>query len=112
MTRRSAAAQGLALGIAAAALWWLAHNTATTLDQNGISLGFGFLKQPANFDIGDAAIAYAPSDSFVRAILVGLANTARVSALGWIFATALGFLLGILRLSPTPAVRGVARAFV
>ena len=112
MTRRSAAAQGLALGLAAAVLWWLARNTATTLDQNGISLGFGFLKQPANFDIGDAAIAYAPSDSFVRAILVGLANTARVSVLGWIFATALGFVLGILRLSPTPAVRGVARAFV
>ena len=112
MTRRSAAAQGLALGLAAAALWWLARNTATTLDQNGISLGFGFLKQPANFDIGDAAIAYSPSDSFVRAILVGLANTARVSVLGWIFATALGFVLGILRLSPTPAVRGVARAFV
>ena len=112
MTRRSAAAQGLALGLAAAALWWLARNTATTLDQNGISLGFGFLRQPASFDIGDAAIAYSPSDSFLRAILVGLANTARVSVLGWIFATALGFVLGILRLSPTPAVRGVARSFV
>ena len=112
MTRRSAAAQGLALGVAAAALWWLANNTANTLDQNGISLGFGFLRQPANFEIGDAPIAYSPADSFVRAILVGLANTARVSVLGWVLATALGFLLGVLRLSHTPAVRGVARAVV
>jgi len=110
--RGSAAAQGLALGVAAAALWWLGSNAAATLDQNGISLGFGFLKQPANFEIGDAAIAYSPADTFVRAIVVGLVNTARVSVLGWIFATALGFVLGILRLSTTPAVRGVARAIV
>jgi general L-amino acid transport system permease protein len=110
--RRSAAAQALALGIAAAALWWLGNNTTTTLRDQGISLGFGFLQQPANFEIGDAPIAYSPSDSFVRAILVGLANTARVSALGWIFATALGFALGIMRLSTNPAVRGAARGVV
>jgi len=109
---RSAAAQGLALGVAAAALWWLGNNTTATLRDNGISLGFGFLQQPANFEIGDAPIAYSPSDSFVRAILVGLANTARVSALGWIFATALGFVLGIMRLSLNPTVRGAARGIV
>jgi general L-amino acid transport system permease protein len=110
--QRSVAAQGIALGLAAAALWWLGSNTANTLDQHGISLGFGFLRQPANFEIGDAPIAYSPSDTFVRAILVGLANTARVSVLGWIFAIALGFVLGILRLASNPAVRGVARAVV
>jgi His/Glu/Gln/Arg/opine family amino acid ABC transporter permease subunit len=91
---------------------WLARNTAVTLDQHGISLGFGFLRQPANFEIGDAPIAYSPSDTFVRAIVVGLANTARVSVLGWIFAVTLGFVLGVLRLAPNPAVRGVARAAV
>ena len=71
-----------------------------------------FCRQPANFEIGDAPIAYSPADSFVRAILVGLANTARVSVLGWILAIALGFVLGVLRLATNPAVRGVARAFV
>lgn len=112
MKQRSVAAQGLTLGVAAALLWWLGGNTAITLDQHGIPLGFGFLRQPANFDIGDAVISYSPSDSFVRAILVGLANTARVSVLGWIFATLLGFLLGIMRLATTPVVRGVARSIV
>ena len=112
MRQRSVAAQGIALGLAAAALWWLGSNTANTLGQHGISLGFGFLRQPANFEIGDAPVAYSPSDTFARAILVGLANTARVSVLGWIFAIALGFVLGILRLASNPAVRGVARAVV
>ena len=112
MKTRSAAVQGLALGIGAALLWWLGRNTAITLDQHGISLGFAFLKQPANFEIGDAPIPYSPTDSFVRAILVGLANTARVSVLGWILAIALGFVLGVMRLAENPAVRGVARGFV
>lgn len=112
MRQRSVAAQGLALGVAAALLWWLANNTVHTLGQHGIPLGFGFLRQPANFDIGDAVMAYSPSDSFLRAIVVGLANTARVSALGWVFATLLGFVLGVMRLSTTPAVRGVSRGFV
>ena len=112
MRQRTVAAQGLALGVAAALLWWLANNTVHTLGQNGISLGFGFLRQPANFDIGDSIVAYSSSDSFLRAILVGLANTARVSALGWVFATLLGFLLGVMRLSTTPAVRAVSRGFV
>lgn len=112
MRQRSVAAQGIALGLAAAALWWLGSNTANTLGQHGISLGFGFLRQPANFEIGDAPVAYSPSDTFARAILVGLANTARVSVLGWIFAIALGFVLGILRLASNPAVRGVVRAIV
>jgi len=110
--RRQSVVQAVALGVTAAALWWLGHNTANTLDQHGISLGFGFLRQPANFEIGDAPIAYSPADTFVRAILVGLANTARVSVLGWILAIALGFVLGILRLATNPAVRGVARGIV
>ena len=112
MRRQSAAAQGIALGVTAIVLWWFARNTAATLDQHGISLGFGFLKQPANFEIGDAPIAYSPSDSFLRAILVGLANTARVSVLGWIFAVSLGFVIGVMRLAPNPVVRGVMRAIV
>ena len=112
MRRRSVAAQGIALGVTAIIVWWLARNTTATLDQHGISLGFGFLRQPANFEIGDAPIAYSPADSFVRAILVGLANTARVSVLGWVFAVLLGFVLGVLRLAPNPAVRGVARTVV
>ena len=112
MRRQAVAAQGIALGVTAIILWWLASNTATTLDRHGISLGFGFLRQPANFEIGDAPIDYSPSDSFVRAILVGLANTARVSVLGWIFAVSLGFVIGVLRLAPNAAVRGLARAVV
>jgi general L-amino acid transport system permease protein len=110
--RRADLAQALGLGVAAALLWWISHNTISSLEARGISLGFGFLRQPANFAIGDAPLRYGPEDSFARAILVGLANTARVSILGWILAIVFGFALGIMRLATNPPLRGLARVIV
>jgi len=110
---RATVAQALALGAAAAVLWWLARNTETNLEQHGLSLGFGFLRQSANFEIGDTSgIPFSPQDSFGRAILIGLANTARVSVIGWVLSIVIGFALGILRLSSNPAWRGLVRAGV
>jgi general L-amino acid transport system permease protein len=110
---RGAALQGLALGVTAAVLWWLARNTAASLDRHGASLGFGFLSQPANFEIGDTSwLRFSPENSVARAIAVGLLNTARVSALGCVLAIALGFVMGILRLSRNPALSGLVLAVV
>jgi general L-amino acid transport system permease protein len=110
---RAALGQALALGVAAVMLWWLARNTQTNLEQHGLSLGFGFLRQPANFEIGDTSgIPFSPEDSFARAILIGLANTARVSVIGWVLSLLVGFALGMLRLSNNPAWRGMVRAGV
>jgi general L-amino acid transport system permease protein len=105
--------QAVGLGTMAAAIWWLARNTQSNLEQRGLSLGFGFLKNPANFDIGDTAgIPFNPADSFGRAILVGLVNTARVAVVGCVLSIVFGFVLGVLRLSKNAALRGVVRAAV
>jgi general L-amino acid transport system permease protein len=110
---RAVVLQGLALGVTAAILWWLGRNTVMTLQQHGISLGFGFLQQPANFQIGDTWwLNFSPENSFGRAILVGLVNTAQVSVIGCVLAVFLGFVLGVLRLSHNPALSGLMRAFV
>ena len=110
---RAAALQGLALGATAAVLWWLARNTAASLDRHGATLGFGFLRDPANFEIGDTTwLRFSPENSVARAIAVGLLNTARVSALGCVLAVALGFVVGVLRLSRNPALSGLMRAGV
>jgi general L-amino acid transport system permease protein len=111
--RRTLIAQALAFGVTAAVLWWLAHNMSASLERRGLSLGFDFLKQPANFEIGDTAwLHFSPEQSIGRAILVGLLNTARVSAVGCALAVAVGFVVGVLRLSHNPALRGVMRAGV
>jgi len=110
---RATVARALALGATAAALWWLAHNTQTNLEERGLSLGFGFLRQPANFELSDTSgIPFTPDDSFGWAILVGLANTARVSAIACALSIVIGFALGLLRLSNNPAWRGIVRAGV
>jgi general L-amino acid transport system permease protein len=112
-TRRALIVQGLTFGVTAAVLWWLAHNMSASLERRGLSLGFGFLGQPANFEIGDTAwLRFSPEQSIGRAIIVGLLNTARVSALGCVLAIAIGFIVGVLRLSHNPALRGVMRSGV
>jgi general L-amino acid transport system permease protein len=112
-TRRALIVQGLTFGVTAAVLWWLAHNMSANLERRGLSLGFGFLKQPANFQIGDTAwLRFSPEQSFGRAILVGLLNTVRVSVLGCVLAIAIGFVVGVLRLSHNPPLRGIVRAGV
>ena len=108
--RRAVLLQGLGLGLTAAVVWWLARNTSISLAQRGLTLGFGFLRHPANFEIGDTWwLSFSPADSIGRAIVVGLLNTALVSALGCVLAIAVGFVAGILRLSPNPALRGLVR---
>jgi His/Glu/Gln/Arg/opine family amino acid ABC transporter permease subunit len=110
---RATVAQAIGLGITAAAIWWLARNTQMNLEQRGLSLGFDFLRQSANFDIGDTSgIPFNPADSFGRAIFIGLANTARVAVIGCGLSIAIGFVLGLLRVSSNPAWRGIVRAGV
>jgi general L-amino acid transport system permease protein len=105
--------QALVVATAVAALWWLGHNTAVNLDQRGITLGFDFLTQPANFDIGETAgLRFSPSDTVARAILVGLLNTARVAALGCLLSIIGGFVLGLARLAPNAALNRLVRAIV
>ena len=109
---RARVAQGAALAATAALLWWLSRNTLDALDERGLALGFGFLRQPANFDIGETWIRYGPADSFARAILVGLVNTAVVSLAGCALSLVVGFALGVARLSRNAPLRGLVRAYV
>lgn len=111
--RRAALTQTLLVIAAIALAWWITHDIERGLAQRGMTLGFDFLRQPANFDIGETSgVPFSPDDSFARAIVVGLVNSARVSIAGALLAIVLGFLLGVLRLAEAAAVRGVARAAV
>lgn len=87
-------------------------NLTYNLRQLGISLGFNFLNSQASFDIGENLIPYNPSDTFARAILVGLVNSLRVMVLGLIFATILGLIVGIARLSDNWLLRQLSLVYV
>ncbi len=87
-------------------------NAKTNMDTRGIDFGFGFLTQESSFDIQFSLIDYDGSYSYARAYLVGLLNTLLVSAIGIFFATVLGVIVGISRLSSNYLIAKLAEVYV
>jgi general L-amino acid transport system permease protein len=98
------------------ALLWLGYqfalNATTNLGERHIASGLGFLDNTAGFGINLSLIHYSETDTYGRAFLVGLLNTLLVSGLGIVFATLLGFAVGIGRLSSNWLVARIAGGYV
>ncbi len=78
----------------------IGNNVVTNLAKAGKEFSFGFLSYPAGYDITfQPFISFSPTDTHLRAAVVGLLNTLLVAVTGVIIASILGFTLGILRLS-------------
>ena len=92
--------------------WFLVSNTIENLERQKIASGFHYLEREAGFEIGDSMIAYSPSDTYARAILVGLLNTLKVAVLGIILATVLGTMIGVGRLSPNWLLAKICEGYV
>jgi len=89
------------------------HNAAENLARANIASGFGFLNVTAGFDISQNLIDYSPQAStYGRAFLVGLLNTLLVAGIGIVFATILGFTIGIARLSKNFLAERLATGYV
>lgn len=91
---------------------WSLSNVLTAAEQRGLSLGFGFLNESAGFPIGETVIPYNPSNTFLYAFLAGVLATLWVSVLGIFFATLLGTLIGIARLSTNWLVNRLALVYI
>jgi len=98
------------------ALAWIAYeivvNARANLETQHIATGFGFLKNTAGFDVSQNLIPYSGSDTYTRVFLVGLLNTILVSVIGIFFATILGFIVALGRLSPNWLMARIAGAYV
>src|ERR1700751_3158633 len=98
------------------ALVWIgyeiASNARANLETQHITSGFGFLKNTAGFDVSQNLIPYSGSDSYVRVFFVGLLNTLAVAVVGIFFATILGFMVALGRLSPNWLLSRIAGGYV
>ncbi|PHS78990.1 MAG: amino acid ABC transporter permease [Rhodospirillaceae bacterium] len=92
--------------------WTIFDNTLTNMDKRGITTGFKFLDNPAGFGILMTLIEYDETYSYGRTFFVGLMNTLLVSVIGVVFATALGFTLGVARLSNNWVISKLATIYV
>lgn len=97
---RSIVTQSIVMIVVVGSIAWIINNAATNMKANGISHGFSFLTETSMFDIGYLPfIEHTPAHTYFNAFVVGLLNTILVAVLGIFFATILGFLVGIGRLS-------------
>jgi len=91
---------------------YLIHNTLINLASRGITSGFGFLERSAGFGIVQHLIDYSEGDTYARVFLVGLTNTLLVSALCIVFASVLGFCIGLARLSDNWLLRKLSTLYI
>src|SRR5471032_538510 len=100
----------------AAALVWIGYeivaNARANLQAQRITSGFGFLANTAGFDVSQNLIPYSGSDPYTRVFLVGLLNTLLVAVIGIFFATIIGFLVALGRLSPNWLLSRIAGGYV
>ena len=91
---------------------FFAYNSSVNMDNRGIDFGFHFWGQEASFDIQFSLIEYDGSHSYGRAYLVGLLNTILVAVIGIFFATILGIIIGVSRLSSNYLISRVAEWYI
>ena len=92
--------------------YFILTNTLHNLEQRGIKTGFGFLSTEAGFGIVQTLVEYDETHTFGRTFLVGLLNTLLVSALGVFFATIIGFIMGVARLSSNWLIAKLAAIYI
>ena len=91
---------------------WLVNNAISNLAALGKTFSFGFLSQPASYDINQRLIDYTSRSTNARAALVGILNTLLVAAMGVVTATVIGVIAGVLRLSKNWVVSRLMMIYV
>ena len=92
---------------------YIGMNMLTNLEAVGKELSFNFLNAPAGYDITfQPFVSYSPTETHLRAAMVGLSNTLLVAVTGIILATVMGFTLGVMRLSRNFLISRLSQAFI
>ncbi len=104
--------QIITLGLVALGIYYIVTNTARNMLERGLASGFHFLGVESQFDIGMTLIEYSPTSTYFDSFIVGLLNTLLVAGIGILFATIIGFTVGIMRLSSNWLIAKIAEAYV
>ena len=92
-------------------LRWLFANLVENSRRTGISLDFGFLNRPTQFQIPNHD-EFDPRSPVWQMVLVGIKNTLLASVFGIILAAILGLVVGIARLSKNWLAAKLAATYV
>ncbi len=92
------------------AMWFLASQAGDNLRARNINTEFDFIERPVDIQLGEGIDTHP--DTGGRALWTGMVNTLRLSLAGIIFATALGVVVGLARLSDNWLVRQLGSLWV
>jgi general L-amino acid transport system permease protein len=109
---RAIALQTILLLAIVALAWFFFDNARANIAAQNMRTGLGFLWNTAGFGVLQSFIPYDETSTYGRAFLVGLVNTLVVSGLGIVFATVIGFVVGISRLSSNWLIARLAGGYV
>ena len=109
---RGVAAQAALLALVGGLLYFALTLARENMRQRGIPADFSFWPQPSGFEVSQSLIAYSAASTYGRAFFVGLLNTLTVAAIGVVLATAIGFLIGVGRVSQNWLVSRLCGAYV
>ena len=91
---------------------FLLGNLVRNLTAAGLLLSWGWLDNPAGFDIAETLIPFQADLPYWRGLLAGLVNTLRVVVVGLVGATLLGTLVGVAAFSSNGLLRRLALVYV
>ena len=95
-----------------ALLAWFVHNASQNMVKAGIASGFQFLHRTSGIEVPFVLTGYTQADSILALFWVGVVNTLLVTVIAIVLATALGFVIGIARLSSHWLLSTVAGAYI
>ena len=110
---RSVIVQILTVAVVCALVAIGLHNVAVNLEAIGKEFSFDFLTAPAAYDITFSPfIDYNSRETHLVAAAVGILNTLLVAVCGIVFATVLGFTMGVMRLSSNWLISRMVYVFI
>lgn len=104
--------QAAALLVFFGGLAFMAITLKQNLDTLGITSGFGFLYRTTGWDIPFALLDYDIRSPYWRVLLIGFLNTLFTGLLGLFFATILGTIVGMARVSDNFVMRALGTTYV
>ncbi len=109
---RSLAVQIIIVATVALCGYYFYANAVANLARLNQTFGYDFWGRRSGFDLSQSLIAYTSDSTYGTAIIAGFLNTLLVAVLGIIFATIIGFAVGIMRLSKNWLVAKIAMVYI
>lgn len=112
IARPNVRAQVIFLVVVAALGLVIWQSASQHYSQSNVKSGYGFLLEPAPFEVGESMIPYQAGDTYLRAFVVGLLNTIKVAVLGIALSTIVGLVVALGQLSPSIMLVRICRLYI